>query len=59
MKMKQNFARPTPSDLRFVRNSKFRQEDFDESARIADTMVDGALIIAFLFGLLAVIWLLS
>ena len=57
--MKQNFARPTPSDLRFVRNSKFRQEDFDESARIADTMVGGALIIAFLFGLLAVIWLLS
>ena len=57
--MKQNFARPTPSDLRFVRNSKFRQEDFAESVRITNTVVDGALIIAFLFGLLAVIGLLS
>ena len=57
--MKQIFARPTPSDLRFVRNSKFRQEDFAESVRITYTVVDGALIIAFLFGLLAVIGLLS
>lgn len=50
--MKQNFARPTPSDLRFVRNSGFRPEDFGQEVKIINSAVDGAVIVVILLGLL-------
>ena len=53
--MKPRFALPTERDLRFTRNSGFRPEDFGEEVRIVDSVVNGAFIIAALFGLLAVL----
>ena len=50
--MKQKFAAPTKRDLRFVRNSGFRPEDFGQEVKIINSAVDGAVIVAILLGLL-------
>ena len=50
--MKQRFAAPTERDLRFVRNSGFRPEDFGQEVKIINSAVDGAVIVAILLGLL-------
>jgi len=50
--MKPRFAAPTERDLRFVRNSGFRPEDFGQEVKIINSAVDGAVIVAILLGLL-------
>ena len=50
--MKPKFAAPTERDLRFVRNSGFRPEDFGQEVKIINSAVDGAVIVAILCGLL-------
>lgn len=50
--MKAKFAAPTERDLRFVRNSGFRPEDFGQEVKIINSAVDGAVIVVFLIGLL-------
>jgi hypothetical protein len=50
--MKQRFAAPTERDLRFVRKSGFRPEDFGQEVKIINSAVDGAVIVAILLGLL-------
>ena len=50
--MKPRFAVPTERDLRFVRNSGFRPEDFGQEVKIINSAVDGAVIVAILLGLL-------
>lgn len=53
--MQPRFAAPTERDLRFVRQSGFRSEDFGQEVRIVDSVVDGVVIIAMLIGLLSVL----
>lgn len=53
--MQPRFAVPTERDLRFVRQSGFRSEDFGQEVRIIDSVVDGVVIIAMLIGLLSVL----
>ena len=50
--MKTRFATPTDRDLRFVRNSGFRPEDFGHEVKIINSAVDGAVIVVILLGLL-------
>ena len=50
--MKPRFAAPTERDLRFVRNSGFRPEDFGHEDKIINSAVDGAVIVIILLGLL-------
>ena len=50
--MKPRFAAPTERDLRFVRNSGFRPEDFGQEVKIINSAVDGAVIVVILLGLL-------
>ncbi len=49
------FAKPTERDLRFVRNSGFRPEDFGQEVVAVDSFVNGAVIIAILLGVLYVV----
>ena len=57
--MKQKFAAPTDRDLRFVRNSGFRPEDFGQEVKIINSAVDGAVIVAILLGLLCALSVMS
>lgn len=57
--MKPKFAYPTDRDLRFVRNSGFRSEDFAEEVRIANSIVDGVIIVACFLALFATIAFLA
>lgn len=57
--MKPKFAYPTDRDLRFVRNSGFRSEDFSEEIRIANSIVDGVIIVACFLALFATIAFLA
>jgi hypothetical protein len=53
------FAHPTERDLRFVRNSGFKQEDFGEEIRLSNSIVSASIIIAALLTALAALALLS
>ena len=57
--MKPRFAAPTERDLRFVRNSGFRPEDFGHEVKIINSAVDGAVIVAILLGLLYALSVMS
>ena len=51
--MRTKFATPTKRDLYFVRDSKFRSEDFAVEMKIANSMVDAIVIVGILIGILA------
>ena len=53
--MKTKFAMPTERDLRFVRHSGFKPEEFGEDLRIVTSAIDGLLIGCGLIGLLSVL----
>ena len=53
--MKPKFAMPTERDLRFVRRSGFKSEDFGVEVRIVTSAIDGLLIGCGLIGLLSVL----
>ena len=53
--MKPKFAMPTERDLRFVRRSGFRSEDFGVEVRVVTSAIDGLLIGCGLIGLLSVL----
>lgn len=53
--METRFARPQERDLRFVRNSGFRSEDFGQEVRIADSFADAVVLISLLAGVLAML----
>lgn len=57
--MKPRFAAPTERDLRFVRNSGFRPEDFGKEVKIINSAVDGAVIVVILLGLLCALSVLA
>ena len=53
--MKTRFATPEERDLRFVRNSGFRSDDFGREVRIADSIGDAAVIVAMLIAVLVMV----
>ena len=52
--MKTRFATPTDRDLRFVRNSGAKPEEFAEEILITSSMIDGGIIIVLLITALAI-----
>ena len=52
--MKPKFAMPTERDLRFVRHSGFKPEEFGEDFRIVTSAIDGLLIACGLIAVLSV-----
>ena len=53
--MKARSAQPTERDLRFVRNTGFRPEDFGQEVRLVNSAVDGGVIAAILIFVLLLI----
>ena len=52
--MKTRFATPTERDLRFVRNSGAKPEEFAEEIRITSSLIDGGITIVLLITALAI-----
>ena len=52
--MKPRFAAPTERDLRFVRNSGAKPEEFAEEILITSSLIDGGIIIVLLITALAI-----
>ena len=52
--MKTRFATPTERDLRFVRNSGAKPEEFAEEILITSSLIDGGIIIVLLITALAI-----
>lgn len=57
--MKTKFAYPERRDMAFSRYSGLKREDFAEEIRLADSLTEAVLIIAWLCGLLAVLGLMA
>lgn len=57
--MKQKFAYPTERDMRFVRNSGARRDEFTEEITLANSIVDGAIIVGCFLALFATIAFLA
>lgn len=53
--MKTKFAMPTERDLRFVRHSGFKSDDFAVEVRIVTSAMDGLIIGCILIGALCLV----
>ena len=53
--MKTKFAMPTERDMRFVRHSGFKPEDFAVEVRIVTSAMDGLIIGCLLSGALSLV----
>lgn len=57
--MKTKFAYPTERDLRFVRQSGFKESDFGTELRIAHSALDALQLIGIIVGVAALIGIIA